>query len=164
MDILLLARELKEAADLVVTDEAGRSVLLVEVHSSAEGELGDLARLHEHQRRFHFPFAMLANPERILLLGSGDLADPAEPVTSLSTPETLRNYRSIYADPCLRSKDDILPPLGRWLVASTSDFLTDRHEGYCCLKKVGLVEQIVWGHVLTREMLFREVGEVEPSY
>ena len=164
MDILLLARELKEVADLVITDEAGHSVLLVKVQPEVGDEFQELVQLREHQRRFDFPFAMLANPERILLLGSSDLPDLAEPRVDLTTLETIRAYRSPYGDQSLRSKNDLLLPLGRWLHASTCEFLTDQHEGYCCFKKAGLAERIVWGHVLTREMLFREPGEVEPSY
>ena len=45
MDILVLARELKEAADLVVTDQVGRSVLLVQVKAAVGDELDELTRL-----------------------------------------------------------------------------------------------------------------------
>ena len=164
MDILILARELKETADLVVTDEAGRSVLLVEVQAEVGDEFSQLVQLRGHQQRFNFPYAMLANPDRLILLGSSDLADPREPLAEMPTWATLQAYRSAYAPALFTSKDDLLSPLGRWLNASTEEFLTDQHEGYCCFKKVGLAERIVWGHVLTREMLFREAGEVEPSF
>ena len=158
MDILTLARELREAADLVVTDNEGRPLILVEIEPSMGHELSSLARLREHQRRFDFPFAMLADPERIWLLGPGE---SAEPIANFSTLETLKSYRSIHRNPSFLSKKDISFPLGRWLMASTEEFLTDRHENYCCFKKIGLAERMIWGHVLTEEMLFQKAGEVE---
>jgi len=128
----------------------------VEIEPSTGHEIASLARLREHQKRFDFPFAMLADPERIWLLGPGE---SDEPIADFSTLETLKCYRSIHRDPFLLSKDDIYFPLGRWLTASIGEFLTDQHENYCCFKKVGLADRMVWGRVLTEEMLFHKTGK-----
>ena len=161
MDILTLASELRDVADLVVTDEAGRSLLLVEIEAGTDRESGRLARLRADQRRFGFPFAMLAAPDSIRLFGQGESDEPA---AHFSTPETLRSFGNIHQEPRYRAKDEILWPLGRWLQASTFDYLTDRHPGYCCLQRVGLVEKINWGHVLAKEMLSQPAGATEPSF
>ena len=161
MDILTLARELKATADLVVTDREGRSLMLVEVQPWADRDAAGLAQLREHQYRFEFPFALLADPDQIQILGPDGTAGP---VARMPTLATLTSYRSIHADSRLIAKDDIERPLSRWLYESTSGDLTERHPGFCCLKKAGLAVRMIWGHLLTREMYFEPIGTVEHSF
>ncbi len=160
MDILTLARELREAADLVVADKDGRSLLLVEVKSGTTFEEESLSRLREDHRKFDFPFAMLINPAQIWVFGpdwSG------EPVAKFATPETLRPCDPYFDDHKSLSRDYLVHVAWSWLFDFVSVHRPDRPPQPCCLQKVGLADRLVGGEVMTEDMLFKPLVGLERS-
>jgi len=161
MDILTLTRELKEAADLVVADKEGRSLLLVEVRTSSAFEAEHLAHLRGDQRKFDFPFAMFVTPDQIRLFGP-DQADG--PVAQFATAETFRPRNPHFNEHKRLSKFDLVNFVWNWLFDFASSHSLHRPDQLCCLEKVGLADRLVGGEVLTVDMLFKKYAEVGPSF
>lgn len=88
MDVLQMARELRAAADLIVTDPDGHSLLFVEIkaRSSSRDQAG--RTLAERIHRFGFLYGMLVDPEIIQIFQR----DRIDSVASLSTGEAFRSY------------------------------------------------------------------------
>ena len=115
------SRTWKETADLVVTDEAGRSVLLVEVQARGSGmSFQQLVQLRGHQQvDLNFPYAMLANPDRLMAAWDRcDLADPAG--SHWRRCQRVQHFRRTGRRLCSRlcftiQGRHLLSPLGRWL-------------------------------------------------
>ena len=139
MDVLQLARELRAAADLIVTDLDGHSLLIVEVKARLSSREHAAQTLAERIARFGFLYGMLVDPGVIQIYQR----DHTDPIASLTTSEAFRPYDPNFEANTKWTFHDYLQGMTEsWLADFTSAWRHLEPPHYAVMAEIGLATRL----------------------
>ncbi len=139
MDILQLARQINDVADLIVTDRAGQSLLFVQVKVQTQSRDQGIQIVREHIGRFGFPFGMLVDPEFITI----EDRDRPDHSVQLPTFEVICSYDANFATTRKWIFPDYLQGMTEsWLADFASSWRHHRPPHSEIMNKFGLLDRL----------------------